>query len=1376
MSLESGGAEQHASDTELPAGELISQRFRVEGLLGRGGTGCAYRVRDETNGQLVALKLLEVPADARRAQLIVDQFEREFNLLVDLAHPRVVQASDYGLWNDKPFYILELLDGGDLQSLAPLPWQDVCSVAYDICSALSLLHSRRLVHRDITPRNIRRTTDGRAKLLDFGLLAPMGVSSSLAGTPPFVAPEVVARSALDARSDLFSLGCTLYFALTRRACFPARAFAQLAELWRSNPPPPSQLVPGIPRAVDDLVMELIRIEPSGRPKSAAEVMDRLLPLLPVRPDEELSAARSYLSTPQMVGRTAAVNVLRERLLRAHLGHGGGFVLRGASGIGLSRLLNTFVIEAKLVGATALRASAIDAATGAYGVAAALASDLVAAHPATVREALRDDPTTLSVLLSETPSNDGTEAAKIELRLVAGNPPSNHFAVQTALRALLLRAARENMLAIAVDDAEQIDHASAALLATLSWDAPRERLVYAIASNVDHAADPSHPLAVLAQHAEPLELQPLTAEETHLLLESVFGDVPHLNLLSRRLHDISAGRPRDTMALAQHLVDTGTLRYAGGSWTLPAELPQGLLPAHMEEALERRVAQLTPLARRLGLLVSLSFLERLSRAHWLHLEGVTSAEVDRAVDELQTHQCIVGTPLGYALCHATVGRLFGAHVTRDVIEQAHRDLARVFTRTGECTLAILHHLRHGRDTAGAIECMQPLLTDQVQRLAEIDRAELELGTDRTMDVLMLCLAAAQDVGRPPAELQLWRAMIAGMCARGGDATHYYRLSEVWLAQLKHDSGFDDWHQLPSDMPAADRIQRALAAAGARHQSEPLEQRGSSAADAIRQLIGYVVISIAVGVRTMDIQLQRSLPALLEPFASLSPLAEAMLWNARATCFNGEGKRELARETFVRVLGLMDNIGAAGLLYLDKVRAAIQQTVAEIDASLGVRSEYIARLDDSNLDPNQRVGAHYIKLVVALNDGDTDTAERHRRDAELLGLQTKARSMFSTLGQELEAHAAARNLTGLKRVRESIASMARQSPGWIPVRAVADAEYARVCGDLTGAFRAVAALRDVPEAQRASPWCLYGAAIEAEILTDLRRPDEALQVCEPAWAHCDREGMRFLARRLGCALALTEAGLRRFEPAAARIEGIIAELEKLGVTGLQLSPAYEVAVRIAVESRNAKQFARCARRLLDHQTSRGIVTGRAYEQWVEDARRAGLVTQSAFAAVRPVRDMVTNSTFITRMMTEVEDRSECAQRAIDYLCQVTKSPVGHLFLRTVSGLEWVASAGDDDAVEAVSDVARQAFEAQISLDHDSHTLLTEDAQLDLDGATQAWVSQQSDQYSTIVLRVPSDSETRVIGIAMLGNLATDQVESTWLASALAIHLAKFCDEPD
>src|SRR5262245_38571572 len=166
----------------------VADRYEVKRLLGRGGTAAAFRAFDRKSGQDVALKLLTASGSADKVARMHELFEREFHTLIELAHPRVVQAFDFGHDHGKPYYTMEVLDGGDLRELAPMPWQEACTVAYEMCSALALLHSRRLVHRDITPRNVRRTHDGRAKLLDFGLLAPMGPTALLAGTAPYVAP------------------------------------------------------------------------------------------------------------------------------------------------------------------------------------------------------------------------------------------------------------------------------------------------------------------------------------------------------------------------------------------------------------------------------------------------------------------------------------------------------------------------------------------------------------------------------------------------------------------------------------------------------------------------------------------------------------------------------------------------------------------------------------------------------------------------------------------------------------------------------------------------------------------------------------------------------------------------------------------------------------------------------------------------------------------------------------------------------------------------------------------------------------------------------------------------------------------------------------
>src|SRR4029079_4218527 len=109
----------------------------------------------------------------------------------------------YGVESDGAYYTMELLDGADLREGGNLTWQEVCAVLCDVASSLALVHSRGLVHRDVSPPNVRRTGDGRAKLFDFGAMAPMGVSHEIVGTPLCVPPESLQLQALDGRADLY---------------------------------------------------------------------------------------------------------------------------------------------------------------------------------------------------------------------------------------------------------------------------------------------------------------------------------------------------------------------------------------------------------------------------------------------------------------------------------------------------------------------------------------------------------------------------------------------------------------------------------------------------------------------------------------------------------------------------------------------------------------------------------------------------------------------------------------------------------------------------------------------------------------------------------------------------------------------------------------------------------------------------------------------------------------------------------------------------------------------------------------------------------------------------------------------------------------------
>jgi serine/threonine protein kinase len=356
---------------DLP--DMIANRYRVEETIGEGGMAVVYKVYDIFINRRVALKQLNTKEGGEKQARIIELFEREFHTLSHLSHPRLIAVYDYGVSELGPFYTMELLDGGDLRKLSPVNWEKACKLLLGICSALSLLHSRRMVHRDLSPRNIRCTSDGLAKLIDFGAMIPMGPCKQTVGTPPFVAPEVVNLQTLDGRTDLYSLGATLYYTLTGRNAFPARNFNQLPGLWRVKPLAPSEYVETIPKALDTLVMQLIYSDPHRRPVNAAEVMERLSAIANLEIDDQLQISQAYLSTPTLVGRERNLVRVRKRLIRAQRGRGKAILVRGVAGVGRSRFVDACVLEGKLMGAIVIRADATDAQVGEYGVVRELVS-------------------------------------------------------------------------------------------------------------------------------------------------------------------------------------------------------------------------------------------------------------------------------------------------------------------------------------------------------------------------------------------------------------------------------------------------------------------------------------------------------------------------------------------------------------------------------------------------------------------------------------------------------------------------------------------------------------------------------------------------------------------------------------------------------------------------------------------------------------------------------------------------------------------------------------------------------------------------------------------------------------------------------------------
>ena len=185
---------------------------------------------------------------------------------------------------------------------------------------------------------------------------------------------------MDARTDLYSLGATLYYALTGRAAYPARDFGQLFEVWRNKPLAPGMLVDGIPEALDLLVLSLLNLEPAMRPRTAFEVMQRLAAIAGLESVEPADVSRAYLTSPVLVGRDQLLAELRQEMAAAFAGQGRSVLIDAAAGLGRTRMLDKCVFEAKTLGANVLRVRANSVHGGSFEVAQLLGEQLLDALP------------------------------------------------------------------------------------------------------------------------------------------------------------------------------------------------------------------------------------------------------------------------------------------------------------------------------------------------------------------------------------------------------------------------------------------------------------------------------------------------------------------------------------------------------------------------------------------------------------------------------------------------------------------------------------------------------------------------------------------------------------------------------------------------------------------------------------------------------------------------------------------------------------------------------------------------------------------------------------------------------------------------------------
>jgi tetratricopeptide (TPR) repeat protein len=1349
------GRELPAQPTSSASSQRIGGHYDLVEELGRGGMAVVYRVLDARSGKSVALKQLLPQRDDKHARESELLFEREYHTLAQLAHPRVIEVYDYGVDQGVPYYTMELLDGGDLRERSPLPWREACELIFDVCSSLALLHSRRLVHRDVSPRNVRCTHDRHAKLIDFGAMVPMGTNAQVVGTPPFVAPEAVHGSALDARTDLFSLGATLYFALTGRLAYPARSFAQLVESWSNKPAPPSAIVPEVPPALDRLVMSLISLEAAPRPRSAFEVMQRLAAVAGIHREEPLSVSKAYLVTPSLVAREEPLTRFREVLGRAQHGRGRGILIAAPAGMGRSRMLDACALEAKLAGCCVLRLAAASGGDHELAAIQVLAEQLLQVAPGTALDAARAAGVFDLVFEPSAAANDSLPS----LQSFARNA-EERGALSSALSKWFVQVSKRAPLAIAVDDVERLDDSSVALLATLAQRARTYGLIVVAAAEQAPGASLPASLEVLSSRCSTLSLRALDLPETEQLLGSLFGDVPNLALVSARIHALAAGNPRQMMALAQYLVDRGSISYDGGSWSLPERLTAADMPASAQDAVRARIAQLSPLARRLVEAHALGLEHTLTREDYALLEPEASVEsLEQALSELTTQQLLISDVSGYRLEDRSLVSVLSESLEPDARRERYAALARQNQQRGRHPFNTARFCLLAGEGARGTDMLLEFLRTVRDRTEFVESARI--GIDEAARTLELALAAAQANGRRARDaydIRHWLTLISV----GTDDRFYWVGAAAWRAQLELDSGFSDYVRLAHIEDPSQRLMRALQDTTARYAATPQAERVYDAEHAIRLLVHYVVLSIAIGARTYDGALIRSLPQLLEPFAPLSPLVAAIWQNALATVESGVLRQpERARARWVEVYERLGKVESPDPQIVASIRYAIAFGVGLGDAALGIAVDDWAEILDR--DPMQRVNAMYLRKVVRLQQGDLEGAERCRKQAELLALQSSTRQMFnSLLSLEINVHAAAWDLTGVKQIAARIEPLAERHRGWLPFRHLAEGHYQRLVGDLDAAAAAYArclelSTPDPNDSTRSLAAWPSALAASVETWIALGRAEEARALASEALRDCERREIRVVAHEIVRALGLAEAKCGDYAQAAARLDELIAEQRRMGVTGLNLGTSYEARARVAIWAGDQPAVERFGKLTADqYRHGRGSTLGARYERLMEEARGAGVVVlpqlspfETTIFGGTEMGSRVQATLAVASAMTGAHDSRVRAQRALRLLCDSRGARGGHLYLAAESELRLAASsesdAPDDMLQRLVSD-----FWSQQADDTDPDTaMMSDDAH-----ATQTWTDREGRSYRPVLLSGKLHGAPVTAGVVLLAGEASQQ----------------------
>jgi eukaryotic-like serine/threonine-protein kinase len=754
--------------------------FEIIGVIGKGGMGVVYSARLPGSSDRVAVKTVAVAQEG-----LLSSMRREIHALGRLVHPGVVRVLSSGVDDGRPWYAMELLEGTTLAALRDLLWTSaapplialgtpgehdhtqtmpmarppggelvgavssvpcelaggrlarVLTVMRRLLTTLAYVHGEGIVHRDIKPQNVFLRDGDQLVLVDFGVASRsagimgrevLDLALDVAGTPAYMAPEQICGDPVDSRADLYAVGCVFHELLTGRPPFIGNMALVMHHHLQMARRPPSELVTGCPRELDQLVLALLEKRPRDRIGHAEDVIYALDELGAEPEPRRPRRPRAYVYRPALAGREAAMDLLDRAALAASRGEGGCVLIAGESGVGKTYLAMEAARatrEFQIVSGTCALVGTFHHGPGGQPL-----------HPfARLFQLVTDRCTALGrtatdhLLGARGKILDEHEPglARLPGQDAYPDPPPLHGAARrdrllTALADTLAALAEEQPLLLVLDDLQWADDVSLRFLTSLGDDWFRGKRVLVIGTYRVEEATPDLGELLGRPYTRRIDLGNLDEASVGSVVSDMLAvDAP--SALVRFLTEHSKGNPFFVAEYLRAATAEGLLRRGGhkrlrigrssaGHDPKPTDLAELALPLTMPELVGRRLDGLTPVARNLARYASVigrEFDSEILR----DAAGASEAEALDGVAELIARQVLEPTDAGALrfvhdkLCEITYERQDPA-----IRMAMHREIAEAIGRRAADTdtvprfhAALAHHYLAAGARDKAIEYLE-----------------------------------------------------------------------------------------------------------------------------------------------------------------------------------------------------------------------------------------------------------------------------------------------------------------------------------------------------------------------------------------------------------------------------------------------------------------------------------------------------------------------------------------------------------------------------------------------------------------------------------------------------------------------------------------------